>query len=86
MRIESNQSGGLQKKDATEAEGMNDPNVYPPGWNRKRVQRIVDHYEHQTDEDAEAELQWAEESGRVTMVAIPNELLSAVRALIAASR
>ena len=65
---------------------MNDPNVYPPGWDRKRVQRVIDHYEQQTDEDAEAELNLAEESGRVTMMAIPSELLSAVRALIAASR
>ena len=65
---------------------MNDPNVYPPGWDRKRVQRVIDHYEQQTDEDAEAGLNLAEESGRVTMMAIPSELLSAVRALIAASR
>ena len=65
---------------------MNDPNVYPPGWDRKRVQRVIDHYEQETDEDAEAELNLAEESGRVTMMAIPSELLSAVRALIAASR
>jgi hypothetical protein len=27
----------------------------PPGWDEKRVQELLDHYEHQTDEEAAAE-------------------------------
>ena len=65
---------------------MSDPNIYPPGWNRERVQEVIDHYERQTDEEAAAEHETSAEDGKVTMMAIPNELLPAVRALIAASR
>ena len=64
---------------------MSDPNIYPPGWNREKVQEVIEYYQHQTDEDASAEWEEASESGDVTMMAIPNELLPAVRALIAAS-
>ena len=65
---------------------MNDPNLYPPGWDRQRVQCVIDHYEHQTDDEAAAEHEMAADVSKVTMMAIPNELLPAVRALIAASR
>ena len=61
---------------------MNDPNIYPPGWDREKVQRVIDFYENQTDEDYDPD----SESSGVTMMAIPNELLPAVRALIATSR
>ncbi len=64
---------------------MSDPNIYPPGWNRERVQQVIDHYERQTDEEAAAEHEMVAKAGKVTMMAIPNELLPAVRALIAAS-
>ena len=61
---------------------MNDPNIYPPGWDREKVQRVIDFYENQTDKDYDPD----SESSGVTMMAIPNELLPAVRALIATSR
>ena len=65
---------------------MNDPNLYPPGWDRERVQQVIEYYEHQTDDEAAAEHEMAADVSKVTMMAIPNELLPAVRALIAASR
>ena len=65
---------------------MSDTNIYPPGWDREKVQQVIDYYEQQTDEEAAAEHETAARAGTVTMVAIPNELLPAVRALIAASR
>ena len=30
---------------------MIDPNRYPPGWNLKRVRRLIHHYESQSDEE-----------------------------------
>ena len=30
-------------------------NKLPPGWNEERVQRVLAHYESQTDEEAVAE-------------------------------
>ena len=65
---------------------MNDPNVYPPGWNRERVQQVIEYYEQQTDEEAAAEHEMDADTRKVTMMAIPNELLPVVRALIAAAR
>ena len=64
---------------------MNDPNIYPPGWDREKVQQVIDYYEQQADEEAAAEHETAAEAGKVTMMAIPNKLLPAVRALIAES-
>lgn len=64
---------------------MSDPNTYPPGWNRRRVQEVIRHYEGLTDEEAAEEDEMAAETPKVTMVAVPNDLLPAVRALIAAS-
>ncbi|MCI0617628.1 hypothetical protein L0244_32030 [bacterium] len=32
-----------------------DPNKYPPGLDRRRVQKIIDHYDNQTEEEALAE-------------------------------
>lgn len=65
---------------------MNDPNIYPPGWSRERVQEVIDYYAEQADEDAVAEIETSGEDGKVTMMAIPKELIPAVRALIAESR
>ena len=31
---------------------MKDRNKYPKGWNQKRVQKLIKHYENQTDEEA----------------------------------
>jgi hypothetical protein len=34
----------------------NDPNRYPKGWNRAKVQALIEHYENQTDDEAIAEI------------------------------
>ena len=51
---------------------MKDPNVYPPGWNAKKVQEIIDYYENQTNEDAATEIERVH-SG-YAMVEVPKEL------------
>ena len=53
---------------------------YPPGWNETRVNRVLDFYESQSDEDAAAEIESASE--RTTME-VPVALVPAVRKLIA---
>ena len=62
---------------------MIDRNRYPPGWDRDRVQRLIDDYESQTGEEAAAEDEAAFEKMTHTMMEIPNELVPAVRALLA---
>jgi hypothetical protein len=59
---------------------------YPPGWDEKRVQEVIDHYENQTEEEQYAEIEAALRSENITMMAVPTELVPKVRALIAKKR
>jgi len=63
-----------------------DPNKYPKGWNRERVQAIIARYDNQTEDEAVAEDEAAWENSRVTMIPVPSELAADVRAFIAARR
>lgn len=58
-------------------------NRYPGGWNARRVRRVLDHYERQTDEDATAEDEaaWCREGE--TLMSVPSALVADVRDLIA---
>ena len=58
-------------------------NTFPPGWDEARVQRVLAHYEGQTEEEAvaEDEAEWENESA--TFVEVPNELVPTVQDLIA---
>ncbi len=55
----------------------------PDGWDDERIRKVIDHYENQTDEEALAEDEAAWESERGAFVHVPNELVPAVRSLIA---
>ena len=58
------------------------PNRFPPGWDEERVQRVLTHYEEQTEAEAVAEDEAAlEDSGR-TVMEVPHELVPAIRELI----
>ncbi len=59
-----------------------DRNKYPEGWNQERVQRVIKHYENQSEEDAIAEDEAAFEQG-YTVMQVPLELAPVVRQLIA---
>jgi len=56
---------------------------FPPGWDEERVRRVLEHYESQTEEEAVAEDEAAYEDTGQTMVGVPNDLLPAVRELLA---
>jgi len=56
---------------------------FPAGWDEDRVRRVLAHYEHQTDEEAVAEDEAAYEDSGQSMVEVPNDLLPAVRQLLA---
>jgi len=62
---------------------MKKQNKFPPGWDEARVQRVLEHYEAQTDAEAVAEDEASYESTTHTTVEIPVDLLPAVRELIA---
>jgi hypothetical protein len=59
---------------------------FPPGWNEARVQRLLAHYEGQSDTEAVAEDEAAYRSTTATVMKIPVELVPAVRALLAKRR
>lgn len=56
---------------------------YPRGWNEERVERVLAHYESQTEEEAVAEDEAAREDKSQTFIEVPNDLVPAVRELIA---
>ena len=59
---------------------------FPPGWDEERVGRVIAHYEYQSEEEAVAEDEAAYEDPKQTAMEIPNELVPAVRELLAHGR
>ncbi|MCK4487916.1 MAG: hypothetical protein KAU38_14300 [Desulfobacterales bacterium] len=62
---------------------MTKQNRFPPGWDADRVQRVLAHYESQAEDEALAEDEAAYEDSRQTFMEVPNELVPAVRELLA---
>jgi hypothetical protein len=56
---------------------------FPPGWDKERVRKVLEHYEEQTEEEAVAEDEAAFDDPNQTVMEIPNALVPAVRELIA---
>jgi hypothetical protein len=56
---------------------------FPPGWDERRVNIVLEHYEDQSDADAAAEDEEALKDPSYTVVQVPNHLLPAVRELLA---
>jgi hypothetical protein len=59
---------------------------FPAGWDEERVQRVMAHYEAQSDDAAVAEDEAAFEASERAVMEIPRELVPAVRELIAKHR
>lgn len=62
---------------------MNRSNRFPPGWDEARVNRVLDHYETQRDEEAVAEDEAAFDLTTHTAMDVPVDLVPTVRQLIA---
>jgi hypothetical protein len=58
-------------------------NKFPPGWDTERVNRVLAHYESQSEEEAVAEDEAAFEALGQTVMEVPTEIVPAVRQLIA---
>jgi hypothetical protein len=60
---------------------------YPSGWNAERVKRLIDQYESMSEEEQAAEDEAAvEEKQGQTVVTVPDELLPAIRQLLASHK
>ena len=55
---------------------------FPRGWDEERVQRVLSHYEKQTDSETVAEDEAAFRA-RATVMSVPRDLVPKVRNLIA---
>ena len=60
--------------------------MFPPGWDEKRVKEMIAHYENQTEDEEFADIEAALQSEDTTLMAIPTELVPKVRALLAPKR
>jgi len=58
-------------------------NRFPPDWDEERVQRALEHYETQSEEEAVAEDEGMWEEPDQTVMEIPRGLAPLVRELIA---
>jgi hypothetical protein len=56
---------------------------FPHGWDEERVRKVLAHYDELTEDEAVAEDEAAFESRTQTVMEVPNELVPAVRKLIA---
>ncbi len=57
-------------------------NKFPKGWDEKSIKELIKHYETQTEDEAVAEDEAAYASTRLTMMAVPVELVPKVQRLI----
>jgi hypothetical protein len=55
----------------------------PKGWTQKRVDEIARYYDNQSDEEAIAELEAADETEGFTLMQVPARLVPQVKKLIA---
>ena len=56
---------------------------FPVDWDERRVQRVLDHYKAQSDEEAVAEDEAACESTTHTAITVPVDLVPEIRELMA---
>ena len=56
---------------------------FPQAGMRSAVQELIAHYESQTEDEEFADIEAAHEAEDITLMAIPNELVPEVRALLA---
>ena len=69
-------------EDASAGGDKMDRNKYPAGWNKQRVQEVLDHIETRTEEETIAEDEAAFEQD-YTAMQVPRKLVPVVRQLIA---
>jgi len=58
-------------------------NRFPQGWDEERVQKVLAHYEEQTEAEAVAEDEATFEEPTQTVMVVPTALVPMIRELIA---
>jgi hypothetical protein len=65
---------------------MKKKSTYPPGWDEQRVQRVLTHYEGQSEDEAVAEDEAAFADEPHTVIEVPTDLVPTIRQLIVKHR
>ena len=60
--------------------------IFPPGWNEKRVREVIAFYDKQTEDEELAEYEAAIKLKGLTMMLVPTRFVTAVRQLIGSQR
>jgi len=60
--------------------------VFPRGWNQKRVQDVIDYYDKQTEDEGLAEYETAMKLEELTVMFVPTKLVPEIRRLIRGRR
>jgi hypothetical protein len=72
----------MKKQTKTRRRAKQPLNKYPRGWNRKKVQDLINYYENQTESEAVAEAEAAFNDPEQTVVLVPRALLPKVHKLL----
>ena len=65
---------------------MKKKTTFPPGWDEPRVQKVLAHYEGQSEAEAVAEDEAAFADEPHTVIEVPTDLVPTIRELIAKHR
>jgi hypothetical protein len=65
---------------------MTASNRFPAGWDQARVEKVLAHYDGQSEDEAMAEDESALREPGQTLMVVPTDLVPLVRALIAKRR
>ena len=60
--------------------------MHPAGWDEKRVRRLADHYDNQTEDEQVAEHEAAFRAPNQTVMVVPTELVPKIVKLISKKR
>ena len=55
---------------------------FPPGWNEKRVKKVIAYYDNQTEDEELAEYEAAMRVKEQSIILVPTELVPEIRRLI----
>jgi hypothetical protein len=75
----------MRKIENTRRKSAKDPNVYPKGWNRQRVDKIIRYYDRLKDRPV-LERPRVSKAGELVWMEIPEALVPKVQKLIAGSK
>jgi hypothetical protein len=76
----------MNKKATNRKPKKQQKDVFPPGWNEKRVKKVIAYYDHQTEDEELAEYEAAMRIKGQSVIFVPTELVPEIRRFIRSRR